>query len=393
MRIKSVSILAALCSCCLFASLSTARNAAEASGTTSDAGAHCRLHFHFAYMGTDNRQEETFEVAVADFDGDGHVDFAAPLVLSGTLYVYHGHGDGKFDPPVIYPSGGYVESIVTADFNNDGKPDLAEAIPSCCGGTGVHIFLNDGNGGFLPSVLVYAGVDPEQVVAADFNQDGNLDLAVPEFETGSNLVLLGDGHGGFGAPISSPGGGGWVVAGDFNGDGIPDLAEADSQLKILLGDGAGGFTVAHTYSFGPGNPTHLATADFDHNGTLDLAVGVINENAQVYTYLGDGTGAFVSSVGLGEDDAQGVMAIDADGDGNIDIVTADYSGDSISVARGNGHGHFAPIKHYGLPRNPNALPINIGTGDFNEDGMPDFVTSDYGVGGATVAISHCGTPL
>ena len=373
---KSASVLAVLC-CCLFA---------------SSAVAHCRLHFHFAYMGIDNPQEATFEVAVADFDGDGHADVAVPFILSQNLYIYHGRGDGKFDPPVSYPAGGYVESIVAGEFNNDGKPDLAEAMPSCCSGTGVHVFLNDGSGGFLPSVLVNAGVDPTQVVAADFNHDGNLDLTVPEYETGSNLVLLGDGHGGFGSPIASPGGGGYVVAGDFNRDGFPDLAEADAQLKILLGNGTGNFSVAHTYSFGSGNPTHLATADFNHNGTLDVAVGVINSNAQVYTYLGDGTGAFVPSVGVGQSDAQGVLAVDVDGDNNIDIVTADYSHDSISVARGNGRGNFAAIKSYYLPFNPNAFPINIATADFDEDGMPDFVTADYLSGGATVALSQCRNP-
>src|SRR6476620_5872482 len=110
---KSVSILSALCSCCLLA---------------SSAVAHCKLHFHFAYMGIDNQQEATFQVAVADFDGDGHADVAVPFTLSQNLYIYHGHGDGKFDPPVIYLAGGYVQSIVPGDFNNDGKPDLVEAM-------------------------------------------------------------------------------------------------------------------------------------------------------------------------------------------------------------------------------------------------------------------------
>jgi len=374
---KSVSILAALCSCCLLA---------------SSAVAHCKLHFHFAYMGIDNQQEATFQVAVADFDGDGHADVAVPFTLSQNLYIYHGHGDGKFDPPVIYLAGGYVQSIVAGDFNNDGKPDLVEAMPGCCGGTGVHIFLNDGSGGFLPSVSFSAGADPGQVVTADFNHDGNLDLAVPDWGTGNVLVLLGDGHGGFGAPISSPSTEGYLVAGDFNHDGFPDLATADSQLRILLGNGAGGFTVAHTYIFGPSSPTHLAAADFNHDGNLDLAFGGINSSPQVYTYLGDGTGAFVPSASVGQTDAQGILAVDVDGDNKIDIVTADYSHDSISVARGNGRGNFAAIKSYYLPFNPNAFPINIATADFDEDGMPDFVTADYLSGGATVALGQCRNP-
>jgi len=140
------------------------------------------------------------------------------------------------------------------------------------------------------STLFPAGSYPDQVVVADFNSDGKLDLTVPDFDAGTNQVLLGDGQGGFGTPISSPGGGGHVAAGDYNSDGKMDLAVVTTDLKILLGNGAGGFTVGNSYSFGPGNPTNVATADFNHNGTLDLAVAVINAEPQVYTFLGNGMG-------------------------------------------------------------------------------------------------------
>ena len=394
MRTRSVSVLGTLCSFCLFGSSVIAWSQVELPApfprpaTSGDLGAHCKFDLHLAYLGTANRQEATFEIAVADFDGDGHLDLAVPSVLAGIISIYHGLGDGKFAAPVTY-SAGYVNSIVAGDFNDDGKPDLAVAIPGFASGSGVRIFLNDGHGGFLPSILINAGSDPMQVVAADFNRDGKLDLTVTEFDTGNNLVLLGDGEGGFSAPLASSTGGGYVVVGDFNSDGLPDLAEADTQLKILIGNGTGQFTVAHTYSFGFGNPTHLATADFDHNGSLDLAVGVINSDPQVYIYLGDGTGAFVSAPGIALTDAQGIAALDIDGDGDIDIATADYSQETISVAKGNGRGLFNRMKTFVFPRNPQTFPINITSGDFNEDGLPDLVTSDYRAGGATVALTRC----
>jgi hypothetical protein len=353
--------------------------------------AGCRINFRFFHLGprTVLFQETTYEAAVSDFDSDGHLDIAIPLAAAGTIQIYRGNGDGTFADPATFSAPGFVVSIATGDFNGDGKSDIAAA---AIYGVGVRILLNDGSGGFgNPSTLFPAGSYPDQVRVADFNGDGRLDLTVPDFDAGTNQVLVGDGQGGFGAPISTTGGGGGdVVAGDFNGDGKVDLAVAAADLRILLGNGAGGFTVANSYSFGAGNPTRLAAGDFNHDGSLDLALGVINSAAQVYTFLGDGTGAFIPSTPVGQTDAQGVAAIDLDGDGKIDIVTADYSHETVSFAKGNGRGHFAAIRTYPLPSNPKEpLPINITTGDFNEDGLPDLVTSDYGTGGVTVGLTQC----
>src|SRR5262245_44454909 len=168
--------------------------------------AGCQLNFRFRYLGPKTFQEATYETAVADFDGDGHLDIAVPLVLAGTIQIFRGNGDGTFAPPVSYPAPGFVVSIVADDFNGDGAPDLAAA---AIYGVGVLIFLNDGSGGFgNQSTLFPAGASPNQVRVADFNGDGKLDLTVPDFSAGTNQVLLGDGHGSFGAPISSPNGGG-----------------------------------------------------------------------------------------------------------------------------------------------------------------------------------------
>ncbi len=353
--------------------------------------AGCRLSFSYTYLGPNGSQEGTYDTAVADFDGDGHLDLAVPLDVSGILQIYRGNGDGTFAAPVQY-SVPFVHSIIAGDFNGDGKPDLAvaaSALPEF--GGGVRILLNDGSGGFGgPSTLFPAGSLPSQVVAADFNGDGKLDVTVPDFEAGTNLVLLGDGHGGLSAPVSYPGGGGYAVAGDFNGDGKIDLAVVNTDLKILPGDGAGGFTVAGSYPFGPGNPTQVAVGDFNRDGKLDIAVPVVNSDPQVYTFLGNGMGGFVASTPAGDTHAWGIEATDLDGDGRVDIVTADFGYNTISFAKGNGRGNFAPLKTYPLPRNPRKpMPINLTTGDFNEDGLPDVVTSNYGVGGATIAITQC----
>jgi len=381
MKNRSAAKLPVAAALCLLLVIGWLMSPPEAAG--------CPISFRFLYLGLNGSQQATYETAVADFDGDGHADLAVPITLVGTIQIYRGNGDGTFAAPVGYPADGFVVSIAAGDFNGDGKPDLAAAIPGFTDG-GVRIFLNDGNGGFGNSTLFPAGSYASQVVVADFNGDGKLDLTVPDFNAGTNQVLLGDGQGGFGTPISSPGGGGNVVVGDFNSDGKMDLAVATTDLKILLGDGAGGFTVGNSYSVGPGNPTHLATADFNHDGTLDLAVAVINAERQVYTFLGNGMGAFVPSTLVGSIDPWGVAAVDLDGDGNVDIVTANYGYNTVSFAKGNGRGRFGASRSYPLPQNPKQpLPISLTTGDFNEDGLPDLVTSDYGVGGATVVLTHC----
>jgi hypothetical protein len=368
---------------CLLLALGSLLSAPEARS------AGCRLGFSFRYLGPYSSQQTTYETAVADFDGDGHLDLAVVEAAAGTIDIYHGNGDGTFAAPVSYPAPGFPQAITAADFNGDGRPDLAAGVIY---GIGVLVCLNDGNGGFGPSTLYAAGSYPNQVVAADFNGDGKLDLSVPDPNASTNQVLLGDGHGGFGAPIATSGGsGGYAVAGDFNRDGKMDLAVVWSDLKILLGNGAGGFTVGNSYSFGPGSPTRVTMGDFNRDHIPDIAVAVSNSEPQVYTFLGDGMGGLVPSSPGGDTHAWGIAAADLDGDGRVDIVTADYGYNTIAFAKGNGRGDFATLRTYAIPHNRknSPLPINLTTGDFNEDGLPDVVTSDYGLGGVTVAITQC----
>ena len=264
----------------------------------SASSAGCRLSFRQGFLGVVNRHNPCYSTAVADFNGDGHADLAVLLASSGQVLIYNGDGNGGFGAPATYAGGNFPEWVAAGDFNGDGKPDLVVANFGGSGLGGISTLLNNGSGGFgAPALVPLGSFGITQVVVADFNRDGKLDIAAADSADGNTIVLLGNGGGGFGAPMTLTGtGGGAMAVGDFNGDGIPDLAEtAATQLNILLGNGAGGFTTVNSYPFGPGNPTSVVAADFNHDGRLDLAVATVNNTPQVATFLGDGTGNFAAS--------------------------------------------------------------------------------------------------
>jgi len=353
--------------------------------------ADCKLRFSQTFLGVVNRSNPCYSSAVADFNGDGHLDLAVLLASSGQVLIYDGDGSGRFGRPGTYATGGFPQWVVAGDLNGDGKPDLVMANFGGVGFGGVLTLLNNGSGGFDAPVLIPLGTfGINQVAVADFNLDGNLDIAAADSADGNTIILLGDGHGGFGAPITSTGtSGGAMAVGDFNGDGIPDLAvAAPTQLNILLGDGAGGFTNVNQYPFGPGDPTAVVAAYFNRDGHVDLAVSTVNNSPHVAIFLGSGTGSFAASTPVPFNAAFGIVAVDIDGDGSVDLAGASSEGD-VPIARGNGRGRFGGVRLYPLivPKGPD--PMGITTGDFNGDGLADLVTSNYLSSGATVLIASC----
>src|SRR5271157_1234108 len=153
-------------------------------------------------------------------------------------------------PGSPFAAGSYPASVAVADFNGDGRLDLAVANE---GSHNVTVLLGNGTGGFTaaPGSPFPAGSSPISVAVGDFNGDGKPDLAIAN-EGGNNVtVLLGNGTGGFTAAPGSPFPVGTqpesVAVGDFNGDGKPDLAIANARsntVTVLLGNGTGGFTAA-----------------------------------------------------------------------------------------------------------------------------------------------------
>ena len=174
-----------------------------------------------------------FEFLVAgDFNGDGKQDLGVTYL--GGVGILLGNGDGTFQP--ISPlRTGQTQKLLAADFNSDGRLDLAAVGKTAAGNTVVSVYLGNGDGTLQPArnIWVRGGVSPADVVAADFNQDGKVDLAV-SLSSSDVAVLLGDGAGGFQLPSFHYGGSGPLAAGDFDGNGTQDLAVVTSERTVAI---------------------------------------------------------------------------------------------------------------------------------------------------------------
>jgi hypothetical protein len=278
--------------------------------------------------------------------------------------------------------------VLVVDLNRDGIPDLV------LGSNQVSIFLGKSDGTYTkaatPSIQ---GPTSYPIVSADFNGDGIPDLAVPLYGSNEIAILLGKGNGTFANPImaSVPGSNvnvGQVVVGDFNGDGIPDLAVIDSDnsvVDILLGNGDGTFTAETTNPPISGIPSHVATGDFNGDGKTDLAVA---ENAgTIAILLGNGDGTFAASGSVNSGTSGPPIAVaDFNGDGKLDIAVPAGTGTNelLTVLTGNGDGTFnSPFS--GSPTSTSVTWIQVA--DFNQDGTPDVVLADSG-GSATVFLNN-----
>jgi hypothetical protein len=242
-------------------------------------------------------------LAVADVNADGKPDLLVANLCSGngclgngSVGVLLGNGDGTFQTAITYPSNGYLTNwVVVADVNGDSKRDLLVANgygDSGLSNGSVGVLLGNGDGTFQTAVTYTLAGQPISVAVADFNGDGKPDLAVASNGSDNVSVLLGNGDGTFQSAVSYGAGANAVsvAVGDFNGDGQSDLAVANSganNVSVLLGSGDGTFQTAVNYASGAYAPGSVVAVDLNGDGKPDLAVG----NECSGPCLGQDTGA------------------------------------------------------------------------------------------------------
>jgi hypothetical protein len=314
-------------------------------------------------------------VAVGDFDGDGHLDLAVSNFDSSDVSLLRGNGDGTFQPEVRLhlPPGSNPSAIVAGDFNGDGRLDLAAADT---GSNDVSVLLGNGDGTFQSPVQYAAGAAPTGLVAGDFAGDGHLDLAVSNKDSDDVSVLLGRGDGTFQDQARYQAGfqPWFVVTGDFNGDGRTDLATANAlshDVSILLGLGNGTFLsdLANPRA-AQVNPQGMAVGDFNRDGIPDLAT-VSYSGHDLFVYLGRGDGTFQEPMRFPTGSTPvWVISADVNGDGIPDLITANCFSSNISVFLGRGDGTFRPAVNYLA-----SLFTDFAVaGDFTGDGHVDLIT-------------------
>jgi FG-GAP-like repeat len=310
-------------------------------------------------------------VVTADFNNDGILDLA--VGNAGNLAILLGNGDGTFQPVARYQANYEPQIIASGDFNGDGAIDLA-VVSSY--DSFVSVLLGNGAGRFHAPASYPVGSNPLQVVTGDFNRDGKLDMVVLAYPPS---ILLGNGDGTFQPQTTLPGGGSAICTGDFNGDGVLDLAiTTDISVLIYPGNGDGTFQPYREYPMGSNLEFSVATSDLNGDGVLDLVAGTYYG---IVVLLGNGDGSFGPPVEYSTTssvfNAPGIA--DLNGDGKPDLVVANADYNTAAILMGNGDGTFqTPVYFSG-----GFSPLNLSFGDFNNDGAMDLALAAFGGGGNT----------
>ncbi len=330
------------------------------------------------------------EVA-ADFNGDGKADLAVVNQGANTMSVLLGNGDGTFQPKTDYATGTSPWGIAAGDFNGDGKMDVVVANK---GSNSLSIFPGNGDGTFQPKTdlalpTTSVPLTPVAVTVGDFNGDGHTDLAVATHNTSQDEVtlLLGNGNGTFQLPVST-------VTDTAPVIGSPNLGLAGTGVSSIVsgdfnGDGKPDLAVVN-------NKDMLVATVIGRFGVV-ISTTIVAEPGSVSVLLGNGDGSFQAPRNFAVGSGAGSVAIgDFNGDGRLDIAVNSTASNSVSVLTNTGGGSFSTAT-ISLGNGEAGAPA---AGDFNGDGITDLAVPTTttlinvpGFSGVKVFDGHAGVGL
>ena len=331
----------------------------------------------------------TGSVQVGNFVNGGLPDLVGIDGTDNVVHVLINTGDGLFRPGQDF----YVpqaRAATVADFNHDGNEDIAVASPTNATNSNdaqstIFLFFGNGDGTFqTPPKEIPVNFAITDIASADVNGDGYPDLICTVAHR--VIVLINRGNDTFFPPVGYPAGAqfsGQLVVGDFNNDGVPDIAVTryeSNEIAILLGqknpDGTptGTFGKAELYHVGS-NPRAIAIGDFNGDGKLDIAVAnAAFGQPAVWVFMGNGDGTFAKpTYYYGGNFVDGITTGDFNGDGLTDIATVSFTS-FLRAYPGNGDGTFQPFTEFAS----SAYGQNVVSADFNGDGLDDVAVATGG---------------
>lgn len=328
-----------------------------------------------------------YAISKGDFNRDGIIDIVMLNRNPDAVAIYIGKNAGRFAKAELYETGDYPTAIATGDYNNDGNIDIAVTLARS--GNDFSILLGRGDGTFQPTSAYSTGYNgTSTIISADFNNDGNLDIATSN-RSDTISILLGIGDGSFPAYARYQAGLEVVdlAVGDFNNDGYADLTSVGvypGNVSVYLNNGDGSF---YLYSESLVPAISVTTGDFNNDGNVDIAAC---GGGRYSILLGNGNGTFQTEVVGVNEYPNSITTGDFNGDGLIDLaIAADFGyyinpdASSVSILLSNGNGTFQPKVGFAIPYT-NIYPRTIVADDFDRDGKLDVAVS---VAGAPYRIS------
>jgi len=333
---------------------------------------------------------QPLSIVVADFNDDGIPDIATGTnsATSGDLSILLGNGNGTFQAAKNFASVPNNQAMVAAHFVNGGPLDILTVDNNATGTNNAALFIGNGSGGGTMQAPFSLGglANVTAVAAGDFNRDGNQDFVITGVIYGVYCFapVLGSGKGTFGGPTLNAVGSDplSVVVGPFNTNGYSDIVVADSgadNVTVFQNNGQG-FFFPGSVSYNVGTtPVAMATGDFNGDGFLDLAV-VNNGSNNVTILFGHGNETLTTGSTIPTGNAPTSIDVgDFNGDGIADLAVVNSGDKTVTILFGVGNGTFKA----GTPLATGVNPVNVVTGDFSGTGPSDLVVTNQDIAATT----------